>query len=511
MTVSHLIFRNSVTAILQVIVSAIVLFVLYRYLLETLGVEQLGVWSVLLASVTAARVSELGLSGSVTRFVARYLAKGELENAAGIVETGLISIAIIMAVLLCVAYPLLEWILTLVLPREAIGLAYEILPYAVLAVWLGSLNGVALAGLDGCQRIDLRGILLVISHLFYLALALALVPKFGLKGLALGQVTQNLFILVVGWFLMRRELPVQSLIPRKWHISYFKEMLGYGAQFQLAGIAMILYDLITKSLLSRFGGLAAVGYFEMASQMVVKLRAVLLAGNQVMVPTLAEVGEHSASEVRKLYQDSYSVMLFLSLPFFAGIIASTALVSELWIGHSEPFFINFAIMLAVGWLLNTINGPAYFANLGSGELQWNTIGHIIIGILNITLGIILGIVYGSYGVVFAWSIALGLGSMVVLLAYHRKYGLELKRLLPRDYYLLFVACLAVASGCPLIILKLVDDWSLAGQAGIFLLMYITIIGVPIWLHPMRRRLIAWIYSNLRVTFPQLSGSDRLVK
>ncbi|MDH3673520.1 MAG: hypothetical protein OES46_20580 [Gammaproteobacteria bacterium] len=58
-------------ALLQAGISALVLFILYRFLIVQVGVEKLGLWSVLLAFVSATRVSELGLGGGVTRFVAR--------------------------------------------------------------------------------------------------------------------------------------------------------------------------------------------------------------------------------------------------------------------------------------------------------------------------------------------------------------------------------------------------------------------------------------------------------
>jgi hypothetical protein len=54
-------FTNAGTSIVQVILSGVILFVLYRFLLITIGVEQLGIWSIVLATTTVTHISNLGL------------------------------------------------------------------------------------------------------------------------------------------------------------------------------------------------------------------------------------------------------------------------------------------------------------------------------------------------------------------------------------------------------------------------------------------------------------------
>ena len=66
--------------IAQVVVSSVILFFLYRYLLNTIGVAKLGVWSVVMAAASASRMSELGLSGSVVKFVAKYKAHSDMTE-----------------------------------------------------------------------------------------------------------------------------------------------------------------------------------------------------------------------------------------------------------------------------------------------------------------------------------------------------------------------------------------------------------------------------------------------
>lgn len=63
--------HNVAANVAQMLIGAALLFALYRYINDTLGAAALGVWSVVLATASASRLADLGLSASVTRFVAR--------------------------------------------------------------------------------------------------------------------------------------------------------------------------------------------------------------------------------------------------------------------------------------------------------------------------------------------------------------------------------------------------------------------------------------------------------
>ena len=107
----------------------------------------------------------------------------------------------------------------------------------------------------------------------------------------------------------------------------------------------------------------------------------------------------------------------------------------------KMIFISFGVLLTLGWFLNTLSAPAYFVNLGTGELGWNVGGHVVIGILNAILGLLLGVYFGGTGVVIAWALSLALGSSLIYLSYHIKHKIPLIELLPRDSRLLIIVSL----------------------------------------------------------------------
>lgn len=484
-------------AIAQVVWLGMILIVLYRFLLGTIGVEQLGIWSLVLATTAVTRISDLGISDSVVKFVAKYVARGEQDTAGRVVQTAVVSVGAMVGVILLVAYPFTSWLLSYFIPEASLQLGISILPYAFLSLWLTAITSVFLAGLDGRQRIDLRSWLLMAGTTLHLVLSLVLVPTHGLTGLACGQVIQAGAVLVGSWLLLRKLLTTLPVIPHKWSRVLFKEIVSYGVQVQIISMCRMAYDPITKGLLSRFGGLATVGYYEMASRMVLQFRAVVVAANQVLVPAIAELQETAPETIQLVYRDSYRLVSYSALPLYSAVAAFTPVISVLWIGQYNSEFVLFAILLALGWLLNTFSAPAYFVNLGTGELRWNMWGQVLTGALNVLFGVALGKLFGGIGVVSAWAVSLAVGGGVIILAFHRKHKLPLRTLIPKANYgimLAWGAALVIAVFRYTKLDRVGAD--LGAGSGILLLATLAIIAAAAWLHPMRRRVLGWVSQYL---------------
>jgi O-antigen/teichoic acid export membrane protein len=487
-------FTNAGTSIVQVILSGVILFVLYRFLLITIGVEQLGIWSIVLATTTVTHISNLGLSGSVVKFVAKYVARAELENVSGVIQTAALSLSGLIGLILLIIYPLLQTLLEYIVPDSGLPDALSILPYALVSLWITAIASIFQAGLDGCQRIDLRNILLIGTNLLYLGLVFLWVPSYGLLGLAYAQVFQASSVLIVSWLLLRRELNVLPLVPYHWHRNLFFEMLSYGINFQLISIIGMLSDPLTKALLSKFGGLTMVGYYEMAYRMVIQFRAIIVNANQVLVPVIAGLQEKTPEHIEHIYKNSYRLLMYIILPFQAGLVVAIPFISKLWIGHYEKTFIIFATLIVIGFTINMLNVPAYFANLGTGRLLWNTIGHVVIGVLNGILGVVMGIYYGGMGVVVASVIAMIIGSSVIVIAYHFENDISLKEIFPKEMFLLALSCVVGLLFSLLMYYYFYEKISFYILGPISLLLFIFIVFPFNWFHPMRTQIIRWLYS-----------------
>jgi O-antigen/teichoic acid export membrane protein len=487
---------NAIMSVVQIVVISVSLFIVYKFLLATIGIEQFGIWSLVLATTSVTNIANFGLSGSVTKFVAKYAARNEYKNVYRVIQTTLISVALFMGIALLIGYPVIKWVLGLVIPSESFHLALSILPYALFALWITVITAIFQSGLDGLQRIDLRSSILMGGAVFHLILCFLLVPAYGLLGLAYAKVIQNILVSFSSWIIFKKHIPLLPNIPRKWDINIFKEIFKYGMNFQIISIMQMLYDPLTKLLLSRFGGLSMVGFYEMASRLVLQIRSIIVSANQVLVPSVAELNEKIPKKIKHIYLISYRLLFYLSLPIFSLIIISLPLISEVWIGHYERSFVIFGILLTVGWLFNLFSVPSYFVYLGTGELSWNVISHISIAILNTGIGFLLGYFYDGTGVVVAWVISLILGSSMINISYHIKNKIPLYELLPKESIKILIFC---STGIFLGFLGQLIFNSIVNPLLLNILiivLFLTIILILVYFHPMRRKLVGWVKNDL---------------
>jgi O-antigen/teichoic acid export membrane protein len=427
---------NAISSLIQVVIVTLVYFGLYKYLLIKIGIEKLGIWSLILASTSILNVSNLGFASSVIKYVAKYKALHESQKIINIIQTSLITVSIFSGILIILLLPFASLILKLIVPSNYLILSQSVFPYSLLCLWINIQSGIFAATLDGFQRIDIKNIILTSSSIIYLFLSILLVPIYGLFGVVYAQVLQVSLSFMFNLILVKRIFPEYPIIKYHWNKATFKEIFQYSIKFQGITITQLMYDPITKSLLTKFGGLAATGYYEMASRLIQRVRSLIISANQVLVPTYATIHEESTENVKSLYLRNLNYVHFLTAPIFLFVIAIAPLISLIWIGHYEKYFVNSLIVLTIAWGINIYSAPAYFANLGIGELNWNLFSHIIIGLINLVLGILMGYFGGAMFVVYSWCIALIIGSLIVPISFHHRTELNFSILRNKENFTL---------------------------------------------------------------------------
>ena len=186
-------------------------------------------------------------------------------------------------------------------------------------------------------------------------------------------------------------------------------------------LATLFFSPVSKALIARFGGVAAVGYFELAYRMVFYLRSFIVSAHRALLPMIADLHERAPEQMAQLYQKSFrylSVGVAVGIP---SVLWASPGISVIWLGDHNPTFVLYAWILGCGWFLNLLSGPAYFANLGSGHLRWNTWAAVLMSVLNGALGLALGVTLGSTGVVLGFAVAVVVGALLVASVYQREY------------------------------------------------------------------------------------------
>ena len=496
------------SSIVQTVVAGFTTFILFKFILATIGAEKLGIWSLVIAASSTVQVANLGMSGSIVKYVADCDALEDKQGMSVVIQTTVISIALLAFALIFGAYPAIKAYLDFALNADLYRDAMEILPIAMLAFLIMMVAGIYQGALYGCQLIVHRNMILISDSISYLVLCLILMPGYGLLGLAYARLAQNCLTLLFSVVLLRRYVPQLPLFPLHWSKARFRHMFAYAANFQFISVLVMLSDPITKGFLSKYGNVSMGGYYEIANRMVQIFRALLVNANQVLVPTFARLEKLDPGKVSSAYIASYQIVFYLTIPGLSLLAISAPLISEILIGRHEPFFVWSTIVLCAGWLINTLSVPAYFATMGTGHMKGNVISHVAMTAMNVLLIYAFGNLWGGIGIVLAWSVAVASGGIIMNIMHYRAYKIAWRNIVPEASRLLTVLCLfglAVAYGIwrqlPRIESSLMNEWAWTNTwasvmaSGVMVVIFAAIIGMPMWAHPLRHKLCALIGSG----------------
>jgi len=403
--------RNARWSLVQTVVSALTVFVLYKYLYTHLGPEKLGLWAVVLASVSVGRLAELGFSTTVLRYVSLHLAAGDKTRAARILETGLISVGGPFALALLLLYPVANFAMRYVVPVGNLAEARQILPYALGALWFGVLGSIAQSALDGCGRMDVKSRILIIGNLVYVPVAILMAKRFGILGLAATQLLQSVLVAILVWIATRRELPALKWAPLNWDKSCFHEIIDYAAGLQIGNLVIMLFEPATKILLSRYFGLNEVAHFEMANQIVSRVRALITSAIQAYLPVLSSTAA-DITAARQIVGEATIFTVGIGLPVMAGLVVSYPIISIIWIGHVQANFIIYGWILGIGWMFATLLMPTYYYCVGAGRVRTLVLSHTVSAGLNALLGLGAATLSSGHWVATSMMISLALGNLV---------------------------------------------------------------------------------------------------
>lgn len=489
------------SSVAQVIISGFTVFLLYRYLLEIIGPEKLGIWALVLSVSSMVQAANLGMTGSIVKHIADYDALGDKKKITLATQTAAISIALFSLVFVGGVFPAAKYYFQFALEPRFYRDALEILPLALVSFWIYMMIGIYMGALYGCHRIVQRNAVLVADSLSHFGLCVILAPGYGLIGLAYARLIQNCLTLVVVVVLLKKYVPGMPVLPYRWNKDLFKEMFGYAASFQIIAILGMLTDPLTKGFLSKYGNVSMVAYYEMAQKFVQLFRALLANANQVLVPTFARINQLDPKNILNIYLASYRLIFYLAVPGFSLLAISAPLVSELWVGYYEPVFVSAVIMLCIGWLVNILSVPAYHSGMGTGHMKENVIAHVTVAVTNVIAILVVGRLLGGMGVVVARVFAMMFGAMLLMYLYHKRSSLRLNEAIPESSRLLaLLSMIGVTMSyllwqwlpgvqAHLVLLGPVSDSLVHGiVSAIMILFFVLLVAIPMWNHPVRRQL-----------------------
>ena len=418
--------RNAIYNGVRLLLLAPLPFLVIPFFLKKLGTSGYGTWAVFVAASGITSVADLGLVTTLSKHVAEFYALKDYRALGRLISTGVVlylAIASLLSVILWVASPFLIAVLFRGSPASAHEL--QILwRYLILLMFANTLTMSFSSVVVGLQRMDLST---GINSLNLLASAgfsvLFLGWNWGLRGVLYGYALAAWMTLLASVYAMRRLLPEVrlSLLSCRWSVA--KEIFTFSLKTYVTQVAVVIHNQIEKIYLARFAGVLFVGWYDISSDLALKLRAIPSLVLTPIIPAASELyalSDHG--RLYKLYLRTHKYLALLGVPLVAYIVFVSKEFVELWVGPSLSII---AIPLSVFMIVNFINlttGPGLLILVGGGKLQPGLYSAIFSIVLNVTLSLFLIRAYGFQGAVIGTSFSIVAGSGFFLYLFRRETG-----------------------------------------------------------------------------------------
>jgi O-antigen/teichoic acid export membrane protein len=460
-TSSRAVVRSGVANLLSFLASTLYMFLLVPLVLGSLGVEQYGLWSIVMALSGYIGLADVGLSTSFVTYIARFLAAGDDDGVNRVLQHGLLFYIGVTIVVICIGIVGAEPLFDLVeLPKELYASGKTALLLALVFYGWSSLGMVYASVLGAMQRMDLYSIYFSISLVVrFLAIAIALAMNGGL----LGMMTAELLVTAAGvpvlvW-LARRLFPQIRFRWAGYDGALMKTLLRFGANLQVARLAELVLSHFDKLLLARFYGLAAVSMYDFGSRPAGRLRTVPVTAVSALQPTVSALDARADTErIRAALVRSTRYLALLAVPLFGYSIAFADIILLVWLGPGHEQAARTLQLLSAGFFTSVLVSGLAFVALGLGEPEHQMKATLLQSILNVVLSTALVIIFGFYGAVVGTAFA----SLVGSLLFFRLAG---KRIVPHPLRLLVrLSAKPIGCGIPTALLTLGFVYLLRGFA-----------------------------------------------
>ena len=423
--IDRLIRNGSASVIAETTITTALLLITFRIIIRTSHFETFGVWALLQSLATMVRMVDVGIGGSLSRYIGQINYRLERELTWKYIDTGILFNAAFFASLVTLAYLPLRLAIHVAVPTAQESVAAGALPFVLLNLVLTSIAQVPVAALIGVRQPTAKSAANILGAASLLIFTVALVGPFGLTGLIFAQVLQQLVILVSAWTMLSFTMEGRGKVRLKlsFHPAIVRQTASVSLGIQANGLVASLVDVVIKFTLTRWGGTAATGMYELASRFVNVVRSLLVTPTNLAIPPMAlALARGRRRVVARIYGRQMRLLVVAGVAFYGLALLSAPIISLIVLGGISNIFLLYFIAQWSASIANVLSAPSSAIGVAAGNSKANMIGSCTMVIGCLVLGNAFGYLYGTMAALAAVTLMVAVGSMVSTALNCRTYG-----------------------------------------------------------------------------------------
>jgi len=427
------IVRNTVSGALRLVVLAPIPFLLTPFLLRRVGTTGFGIWAVLLSLNGLTALADLGIVGTLTKHVSEHYTHRDYATLNRVINAGILMFSVIAMVCVLTVNAASGFLISVFFRQSSLAIPQlqHVIRFLSLAIALNLLAFPFASVISGLQRLDLTNLLWALSTIITASLAAIFVELGkGIPGLVDAIVLTSGILFLLNVVLAWRLLPQLRISPRLLRVADIKALSAFSVQVYVVQVMAAVYFHTEKLLLAHFAGPTPVGWYEIASDLALKIKNAPALLMTPLMPAAAEL-EARGDDARtsELYYRAHKYLAFIGIAIFTvvGLLAHRFI--ELWLGPGFSATARALIVLTGVQIANLAGGPALLILVGRGTLG-PAVRFALVGMFGtLIVSSILISRWGFTGALYGTTVSVLSAAAYLMFMFHRETRFPMRRLM----------------------------------------------------------------------------------
>jgi len=394
-------------------------FFMLPFLLSRLGDKWYGIWTILGGLVGYYYLMDFGLATAVSRYVTRYIAKGETQKTNSVITTSLIIYSLMAIVILAITVLLCLGVSFFVPDKESLTVVRLVL--LILGLQMGlEFPFKAFAGIIGAF---VRYELLSLSGFFSLILGAGLTVFFMLQGygiiaLALIGFFCSQLSNVIFYLIAKHLFPDMEIGRKHFAKERVRGLFGYSVWSFIIQMGDQLRLRIDSFVIGFFLSATQVTHYFIGARLVELFMNLTYRATNITTPVFTKyhaVGDYDQIRDKLLFLTKVNTII---AAFGGGLIIIHGKdFIQRWVGQDYGDSYTILVILTIGIIFEIINNPTNNVLYAISKHRYLALINISEGVINLILSIVLIRYYGIKGVAIGTVIPLIFSRIVLIPLY----------------------------------------------------------------------------------------------
>jgi O-antigen/teichoic acid export membrane protein len=394
-------------------------------LLHALGEVKFGAYAVIASLTMYFGILDLGIGGSLTRYMTFYSERRQSTEVRAITTFGFIFYLTFAIVLLPMVIMTSESITNFLgLDTKTVSHPDLLIVYVFGLFIFSSFGGIISARLASIHRLDVVSINNVLAVIAYAISVIVLTPRYPAVETVLACIAiQQTISISLNLFAVFRLCGFNILVnPIKISVHRIRELFGFGIWSQLNSICSVLNMEADKVIISSQLGVSQVAPYHVANRLALLSRALPLQMLGSLLPDVtARISRNdSQQEIAAVYRRGSRALMIFTLLICGFLGGSASSVLLLWLSRPLPWAAEICVALLISYAVNNATGLGTTILRARGTPQAETLYSALSAGINIAVTIVLIKPFGVTGVVAGTICGNVIGSSFFLIIFHRR-------------------------------------------------------------------------------------------